>query len=154
LSQYLKPSVNDYENDLLQSLINDDNDNEVDLNNNDIISALSFPRQHRYDTKKPGPSYYIHETDSDSQETDSLNPEVNYFLIIKSNQIWYLKNISSIISLHKIYFNFKILIQKILNFISIKIQTLSIFNKLFIDLIFMFVRVLCFIEIKYLIIMY
>jgi receptor-type tyrosine-protein phosphatase N len=73
LSQYLKPSVNDYENDLFRSLINDDNDNEVDLNNDDIISARSFPRQHRYDTKKPGPSYYIHEIDSD--ETENLNRE-------------------------------------------------------------------------------
>ncbi len=70
-------SVNDYENDLLRSLINDDNDNKVDLNNNDIISVRSFPRQHRYDTKKPGPSYYIHEIDSDQSET--LNHEVNYF---------------------------------------------------------------------------
>lgn len=30
----------------------------------------SFPRQHRYDTKKPGPGYYIHESDSSSRESD------------------------------------------------------------------------------------
>ena len=31
----------------------------------------SFYRQHRYDIKKPGPTYFFHETDSDEQVSNS-----------------------------------------------------------------------------------
>lgn len=78
MSDFVRPLVNDYESDLLRSLADVDvDDNEDDVNNNDIISVRSFPRQHRYDTKKPGPSYYIHEIDS--EEIDSKNPQVRHF---------------------------------------------------------------------------
>lgn len=69
LSEFVKPLNNDYESDLWRTLVNVENDE----NNNDIISVRSFPRQHRYDTKKPGPAYYIHEIDS--QEIDTQNPQ-------------------------------------------------------------------------------
>ena len=52
------------------------NDERFD-DNGLVIGGGSFPRQHRYDTKKPGPGYYIHEIDS--QEVDPKPLEVRLF---------------------------------------------------------------------------
>ena len=66
LSDDLSRNGQDYEynaNDIwdaIQDITNDDS----------LTDDPSFPRQHRYDTKKPGPGYYIHESDSSSQEMD------------------------------------------------------------------------------------
>lgn len=50
----------------------DDDDEDREGENVPIENTWSFYRQHRYDIKKPGPAYYVHE-DSPNEKVRFLN---------------------------------------------------------------------------------
>ncbi|CAG2114987.1 unnamed protein product, partial [Medioppia subpectinata] len=67
-------STDNVDRDIFNAIIDgQEDDDQTDYDEEEEDNALSigrsFPRQHRYDTKKPGPSYYIHEFDS-SEESE------------------------------------------------------------------------------------